>query len=190
MSSSGFVELSDLAKTMGKDKSTIMKFAKKNGFALEKRRTPKTRGSSAWTLSSDEAERLIATRRNLGFTCDPTAEPINEDVGVFYVIQLVPDLDPLRIKFGFAGNLEQRLAQHRTSAPTCSALASWPCRKNWEQTVIAAIAAEGCRLVLNEVYECDDLDALVERSEGIFSYLPVPNFSVPLAWSSPLSASV
>lgn len=186
MSTDGFVLLSDLAETMGVDRSTVHKYARKNGFKCVGLKTPKSRGAAASALSNDQAARLLELRRNQGFTREPLINRDDEDVGVFYIIQLVPELEPRRVKFGFAGSLDQRVAQHRTSAPTCAAMASWPCRKAWEQTVIAALTATGCRLVLNEVYEVDDLDALVDKGSDVFSRLPPPDFSVPLASSSPL----
>jgi hypothetical protein len=111
------------------------------------------------------------------------------DVGVFYVVRLVPDLDPKRLKLGFAENLNQRLARHRTAAPTARVLRAWPCRRAWELTSIDALTREGCRLVLNEVFECDDPEALAARGDAFFSMLPVPDARAPLASASPLKVT-
>ena len=43
-------------------------------------------------------------------------------------------------------------------------------------------------MILNEVFECDEPDALVKRGEAFFSMLPEPNVRTPLAESSPLNS--
>ena len=75
-------------------------------------------------LSKDDAERLIESyvaRRG------PQTEA-GEDVskydrfGFFYLIQLIPEALPNRVKIGFADNVERRLNEHRTAAPTAKLL--------------------------------------------------------------------
>jgi hypothetical protein len=50
-----------------------------------------------------------------------------------------------------------------------------------------ALTNAGCRLILNEVFECDELEALVARGDAFFSMLPPPDMRPPLAKSSPLN---
>jgi hypothetical protein len=45
-------------------------------------------------------------------------------------------------------------------------------------------------LILNEVFECEEPEALLERGEAFFSMLPQPDVRTPLAKSSPLNSSV
>jgi hypothetical protein len=42
-----------------------------------------------------------------------------------------------------------------------------------------------CRLILNEVFECDDVDALIARADKLFDLLPDPAAKAPLADVSP-----
>jgi hypothetical protein len=42
-----------------------------------------------------------------------------------------------------------------------------------------------CRLILNEVLECDDVNGLVELADQLFSLLPDPALKTPLAEASP-----
>jgi hypothetical protein len=104
------------------------------------------------------------------------------------VIQLVPELAANRLKLGFASDVADRLQQHRTSAPTATVRKTWPCRKAWELTAIAALTVVGCRLILNEVFECDDLEQLLARGDAFFGMLPEPGWLVPLATCSPLNS--
>ena len=56
-----------------------------------------------------------------------------------------------------------------------------------ELTATDALTRVGCRLINNEVFECEDPEALVERGEAFFSTLPKPGDRIPLAESSPLN---
>jgi hypothetical protein len=105
--------------------------------------------------------------------------------GCFYVIQLVPELDPRRIKLGFAIDLADRLSQHRTAAPTAKVLKSWPCKRAWELTAMDCLSLTHCRHILNEVFECDDLDELLKKGEDFFALLPDPGKKKELSEHSP-----
>lgn len=101
------------------------------------------------------------------------------------MIRLVPELDARRLKLGFADDLPSRLVQHRTAAPTAAVIKSWPCKRAWERTVMDCLTLVNCRLILNEVFECDDVDALIARAEKLFELLPEPAAQAPLAEVSP-----
>ena len=105
--------------------------------------------------------------------------------GVFYIIQLAPDLDPNRIKFGFTANLPARLAQHKTTAPTCALVRWWPCRKSFERVAIISITSydaiygdlqddilyggqdDEFKPLSPEVFD-GDLELAIERAEEFF----------------------
>jgi len=110
---------------------------------------------------------------------------VESEIGCFYVIQLVPELDPKRIKLGFAIDLNNRLLQHRTAAPTATVLTSWPCRRSWETTVMDCLSADSCHHILSEVFECENLSALVDKGDSLFSILPHPNDRAALSHHSP-----
>lgn len=187
MTSDDYVSIKDLANRLGMDRSHARRYVMKLGYSFHKRRTPGSGSQLTLCVTSAEADEIASQRADKGFTSS-TVVAIS-DVGVFYVIQLVPDLDPKRLKLGFAESLEQRLSQHRTAAPTARALRACPCKRPWEMTAIDALTREGCRLILNEVFECDDPDALVKRGDAFFSMLPAPDFRAPLAGASPLKAT-
>jgi hypothetical protein len=88
-------------------------------------------------------------------------------------------------ELGFADDLLSRLGQHRTAAPTAVVVKSWPCKRAWEGTVMDCLTAVNCRLILNEVFECDDVDALIARADKLFDLLPDPAAKAPLADVSP-----
>jgi hypothetical protein len=187
VASDDYVSIKELAKRLGMDRSHARRYVLKLGYSFHKRRTPDSGSQLSVCVTSAEADEIASQRAEKGFTAS-TVVAIS-DVGVFYAIQLVPDLDPKRLKLGFAESLEQRLAQHRTAAPTARVLRAWPCKRSWELTVIDALTCEGCRLILNEVFECDELDALVNRGDAFFSMLPAPDVRAPLANASPLNSA-
>jgi hypothetical protein len=182
-----FVSIKDLAKRLGMDRSHARRYVLKLGYTFHKRRTPDSGSQLTLCVTSAEADQIASQRADKGFIASTVVAV--SDVGVFYVIQLVPDLDPKRLKLGFAESIEQRLSQHRTAAPTARMLRAWPCKSSWEQTAIDALTTVGCRLILNEVFECDEPDALVKRGDAFFSMLPEPNVRTPLAESSPLNSA-
>ena len=182
-----FVSIKDLAKRLGMDRSHARRYVLKLGYAFHKRRTLDSGNQLTLCVTSGEADEIVSQRADKGFIASTVVAVA--DVGVFYVIQLVPDLDPKRLKLGFAESLEQRLLQHRTAAPTARLLHAWPCKRSWELTVMDALTHVRCRLILNEVFECDEPEALVQRGETFFSMLPKPDVRVPLARSSPLNST-
>lgn len=187
VASDDFVSIKNLAKLLGMDRSHARRYVMKLGYSFHRRRTPDSGSQLTLCVTGAEANEIASQRQDKGFLAS-TVVAIS-DVGVFYAIQLVPDLDPKRLKLGFTESLDQRLSQHRTAAPTARVLRTWPCKRSWELTVIDALTCEGCRLILNEVFECDDLDMLVKRGDALFSMLPAPDVRAPLASTSPLSSS-
>jgi hypothetical protein len=187
IASDEFVSIKALAERLGMDRSHARRYVLKLGYTFHKRRTPDSGGQLTLCVTSAEADQIASQRADKGFFA-PTVVAIS-DVGVFYVIQLVPDLDPKRLKLGFAESLEQRLADHQTAAPTLRVLRTWPCKRPWERTAIDALTRIGCRLVLNEVFECDEPDALLARGDAFFGMLPQPDVRVPLANTSPLGTA-
>ena len=183
MKDEGFVSLKQLAERFGLDRSNTRKYVLKLGIKPHKRRTHDSGGQLTLAVTPEEAQRVIGERETQGFTS--SAKVVESETGVFYVIQLVPELDPKRIKLGFAVDLKQRLAQHKTSAPTAIVLKYWPCKRTWELTAMDSISCAKCRLILNEVFECDDLDALLHRGDQLFALLPEPSTKLDLANHSP-----
>jgi hypothetical protein len=105
--------------------------------------------------------------------------------GYFYLIQLVPEALPNRVKVGLADNVETRLSQHQTAAPTAKIVRSWPCKRSWDFAAMDSVTRNGCKLVLNEVYE-GDIQGFVDRAEAFFAVMPHPDSERELSEHSPL----
>jgi hypothetical protein len=181
-----FVSLKRLAHELGMDRSHARRYVLRQGIMPHKRRTQDSQNQLTLAVTRGEAESIIAKRREEGFL--GSTKSVVKEVGAFYVIRVVPELDPRRIKLGFADDVATRLAQHRTAAPTAIVVKSWPCKRAWEATVTDCLTAVGCRLILNEVFECDDVSALIARGDLLFELLPSPEAKMPLAHASPYNA--
>jgi len=184
------VSFKELAARLRMDRSHANKYAKKAaaklGIQIGQWRDPTANNQVVLAVTEQDAERIVEYRRSQGFL-ESDKVPAT-DTGLFYVVQLVPELDPSRIKLGFTTDMNERLSQHRTAAPTSAVLKTWPCRRAWETTVIDCLVCAGCKLILNEVYECPDIAALLDRGDELFQLLPDPRDSVDLSDGSPLLA--
>lgn len=178
-----FISIKHLAEKMGMDRSHARRYILKLGFKPQKRRTADSGSQLTLTVTTEEAENILKHRSAQGFT--EQGKVVEFDTGVFYVIQLVPELEPKRIKLGFAIDLNGRLTQHRTAAPTAKVIKSWPCKRTWEVTVMECLSSVSCRHILNEVFEADDIDALIRRGDELFRLLPTPTRRAELSEHSP-----
>lgn len=180
------VGLAELAKRLGMaDSSGARRLIAREGdsLGLELHRGK----GDKLLLSRDDADRLIASyeSRRGPVQIDAEDSAKYDRFGSFYLIQLVPELRPNRVKVGFADNVDKRLTEHRTAAPTAKLLRAWPCKRSWENAAIDSITREGCKLVLNEVYE-GDVNGFVARGDGFFAIMPNPDIEKELSEFSPL----
>lgn len=143
------ISVIDLAEEIGVRKQTVFKVAKRLGIEVEKLRTEQGRGQLVAHISADNADliRESTTVSESAYEEDPESSA----AGWFYLIQLEPDMDPNRIKLGFATDVEQRLRSHRTSAPYSILIKRWPCKALWEKTAIECIASQ-CERLHTEVF--------------------------------------
>ena len=167
-----YVTIKEVAEKIGMDRSHARRFVLSLGIRPEKRRVSGSNGQLVLTVSPEQANKIIEARNAKGFGSKSIV--VDNENGFFYVIQLVPDLDPRRIKLGFANNTKERLMQHRTAAPTAVIVKDWPCKRSWEKVAIDCVS-QGAKHILNEVYESEDIDGIVEIADDFFSLMPDVN---------------
>ncbi len=141
-------------------------------------------------LDRADADKLIAYHqaRRGPIAPNSTESSAYDRYGYFYLIQLIPEIMPNRVKIGFADNVEKRLTEHKTAAPTAKLIKSWPCKRSWDYAVMDSITRADCKLVLNEVYE-GEIEAFVKRTDDFFALMPKPDNEKPLSEHSPLFSS-
>ncbi len=167
---SEYVSLKQLADRLGMDRSHARRFVLRLGYKPVKRRNPDSGNQLALAVTAEEADKIVQAREERGFLA-AEHDAVPNEYGVFYAIQLVPELDPLRMKLGFASTIEERLAQHRTAAPTATVLKTWPCRRSWERAAMDCLT-QGYRHIGGEVYECTNIDEVRDRGDAFFALMP------------------
>ena len=179
------VGLAEIASRLNVDLRTVRRLIARESEALEIE-IHRGKGDKV-LLTRDDAEKLIASylARRGPQTGTPEENAKFDRFGYFYVIQLVPEALPNRVKIGFADNVERRLNEHRTAAPTAQLLKAWPCKRSWDYAVMDSVTREGCKLVLNEVYE-GEVQGFIERAEQFFTVMPNPDSERELSQHSPL----
>lgn len=184
------VTYKEMAKRLGIDPGTVRRLVEKYGaelgISVQKGRS--NTSNAKWThfLSREDADRLAAHyEARHTHSADPGSEEPFQRVGHFYVIQLVPEALPNRLKIGYTDNLEKRLAEHQCAAPTARVLASWPCKRSWDYAAMDCITREGATWVLNEVFEGDP-QGFVQRGNAFFALMPGPDSERALSEHSPL----
>ncbi len=170
---STIVTLKELAQEFNLDRSNMRKFVLAHDLTPFKVRTPESRGQLTLALSTEDAEVIREIRKQEGFSLSGGHRAIIDNgQGWFYVIQIVPDLAPHRIKLGFASNVESRLQAHKTSAPTACLVKTWPCKRTWERAAMDSVPRTDCALVANEVFDCGGVASLTSRCDDFFALMP------------------
>jgi len=163
---------------------TIRKIGRDLSIDVNRKRNEK--GTLSYCLSIEDANKLrsyFETKKSRAQVAQD--ESALQRFGYFYIIQLVPEAIPNRIKLGYTDDLKQRLREHQTSAPTARILGHWRCKRYWEQAAIDSITREKCTLVLNEVYE-GDVDQFLKRANDFFTLLPDNDHHPELSEHSPM----
>lgn len=167
------VTLKDLSGELGMDRSHLRRYVLARGFSPVRVRTQESRGQLTLALTAEDAESLKEMRESEGYVSDASVQglPVADGSGWFYAIQLVPELDPSRVKLGFASDVDQRLKAHQTAAPTARVIKAWSCKRSWEHAAIDCLARIGNQIA-NEVYTFTDLDEMVRLAEAFFELMP------------------
>jgi hypothetical protein len=188
------VTFKEMASTLGVEVTTVRRlvdrYGAELGIAIQKGRS--STSNAKWThfLSREDADRLASFyETRYGKVEATSSEDLLQRSGYFYVIQLVPEALPNRLKIGYTDNMEKRLTEHQTAAPTARLLASWPCKRSWDYAAMDSITRSDCALVLNEVFEGDP-EAFVQRGNQFFGVMPKPDAVPVLSEHSPLKQGV
>lgn len=176
MDSEQTIAVIDAAEQLRTRKQTLFKVLRRLGIQPEKRRDPERGNQSVAYITLREfqllKEELWARSSPAdGDTNAPRNAGGSPELGVFYLVQLEPDLDPRRLKLGFAVNLDERLRTLRCSAPFAKVIKAWPSRRLWEKTAIESVTVD-CEQLHTEVFRPDSMDAVVARCEDFFALMP------------------
>lgn len=169
-----YVLLSAIADEFGMDRSNARQYFIKNNINLFKVRKPGNGSQKMLAVTPGDADLIRSIRLKDGFSIGedfPELPTLNvDDKGYFYLLLLVPELSEYRIKVGYAGSLESRLAAHRTTCPTLQVVKSWQCRRTWEDAAVSCASLVSTRVGV-EVFDCADVPGLVSKLDMLFNLI-------------------
>jgi hypothetical protein len=176
------ISVKDFAEQNGLIRQTVFKVLKRLEIEPSKLRGGnQNRGQTIAYITKDDANRILealASSRSVQNRQEESETEFTEaalyDIGVFYLLCLEPEHDPCRFKVGFASNLNERLRQHRCSAPYTRVVKTWPCRRLWEKTAIECVT-EGCERLHTEVFRAHSLESVETKCGQFFALMPELN---------------
>ena len=121
-----YVQLMQVAKRIGVDPTTVRRLIQRVGedlgIEVEQRRGNTSNAKWTYCVSPENADKLVAyyesQRGGPLSEQDDVLEGEFQRFGFFYIIQLVPEALPNRVKIGYTDNLEKRLAELFASKET------------------------------------------------------------------------
>ncbi len=169
------ITVADAAERLGKDKRHVFKVLNRLSIERSLQRRDSARGQKVACISLADFRRLEeyfeSIISNLSDS-EPNDRIVDaESKGVFYLIQLEPEFDPGRFKLGFATNIDERLRSHKTAAPLCQVLNTWPCKLLWEKTAIEFITF-GAERLHTEVFRTNLIEEIESRCNSFFALAP------------------
>lgn len=183
-----FMTFREVADQIGVSIDTIRRTARRLDLIIQKEKTTTSKGATVHGLSIDDANRIVSyfeDRDNPDSDVDASSL---DRFGYFYIIQLIPEAIPNRVKIGYTDNIDTRLREHKTAAPTARYLGHWMCKRSWDQAAMDSITRKGCQLVMNEVYE-GNIEGFLSRAEEFFRIMPQNSDKPELSEHSPLKKS-
>ena len=183
-----FITFRELADQIGVEVTTVRRNVKKLNLEIQNEKTETSKGARVHCLSVDDANKLVSHFENRDKSNSNADLAALDRFGYFYIIQLIPEAMPNRVKIGYTDNLESRLREHQTAAPTAKYLGHWKCKRSWDQAAMDSITRSDCRLVMNEVYE-GEISGFLSRADEFFKVMPKDSSKPKLSEHSPLKAN-
>jgi hypothetical protein len=171
MNDERLITVVEIAETHGVRRQTIHRIIRRRGIETHSIKSSAAHGQTISAITTTDYDLLRPDLVSLGSDVADEGGDISTS-GVFYIVQLEPELDPGRIKLGFASDINERLRSHRTSAPFSKTLRTWPCKLLWEKTAIDCIGQE-CEQLHTEVFRASAIEDVIAKAEAFFRLMPV-----------------
>ncbi len=152
-------------------KSGVSFYQSKNGYYTHiggktMRLADGPRSPTQYTLACKKFKDISSKTVSSGVKKVTTGYPL------IYVVQVVPDLHPGRIKIGQTTNIHKRLQQYKALSPTCVVLKTWACS---EESLIT-LEKQGMNLLLEsdaiglggEVFDCKNVNEVIQSLDRLF----------------------
>ena len=171
------ISVIDVAVHHGKQKQTVFKILRRLGIKTVKIRKEANKNQLVAYISQDEFRRVSEEMARLSapqvLSSEEGEDFVSSEKGLFYLVQLEPELDPCRFKVGFASNMSERLRALRCSAPFASVIKTWPCRRLWEKTAIDCVSVNA-EQIHTEVFRAVAISDVIKQGDALFGLMPPP----------------
>lgn len=165
-----FISIIQIAEELGKHKQSIFKVIDKLRIQKTKMKSEYAKGQESSYISRSDQERVRQyVMENLEKS---ESDSLKESLrGFFYMIALEPKLDPLRIKLGFTFNLNERIRDHRCSAPYAEIVKTWSSKPTWERVAIDLISKNSIQIHTEVFLLKIEMDLAVENLSKFFNFM-------------------
>ena len=157
--------VNSLANDLSMNKGNLFKLLKKLKIETSSLRSAKHGQQMLSTITREDASKVISYRT--GFFKEPDSKS-----PVIYLVQLLPDLSPNRVKIGFTSDMASRIRDFKTTCPDLTVIKTWQCPKHaLEPGIVALIITSEDRPISDEVYQLSSLEDTMRRAEEDFKLL-------------------
>ena len=165
-----YVSIGECADLLNMDRSNLLKAIKSGKYGhitLELRRDRNKQNQKVTTISKEDFETIKKYRESEGYG---TEKVVKSTKGVFYIIQTNPHDIPLRYKFGFTNDLDNRIRSYKSVCPNMKIIEKYPCDSIHELPLLKMIQKYGKR-VGQELFEVKDIETIKKDIEEVLNKL-------------------
>ena len=165
-----YVSIGECADLLNMDRSHLLKAIKAGKYGhitIELRRDRNKQNQKVATISKADFELIKKYRESEGFGSEKV---VKSTKGVFYIIQTNPHNIPLRYKFGFTNDLDNRIRSYKSVCPNLKIIEKYPCDSIHELPLLNMIQKYGKR-VGQELFEVKDIEIIKKDIQEVLSRL-------------------
>ncbi len=165
-----YVSIGDCADLLNMDRSHLLKAIKADKYehiTIELRRDRNKQNQKVATISKADFELIKKYRESEGFGSEKV---VKSTKGVFYIIQTNPHNIPLRYKFGFTNDLDNRIRSYKCVCPNMKIIEKYPCDSIHELPLLKMIQKYGKRIG-QELFEVGDIEIVKRDIQEVLNKL-------------------
>lgn len=156
--------VADIATELHMNKANLFKLIKDLGIEkIQIRKPPHNQKMAA--VTNKDYKKIIKYRSEFEVIEDKSNK------GVFYLIQMYPEINENRVKFGFAQSIKNRIRSHQTTLPTLKLVKTWEVNPSDEATIIKLITTQKDKRLSLEVFELHNLKNTIDRINAVYNML-------------------
>ena len=156
--------ITQLAQEFKMNKANLHKLIRKLEIDIKMVRDPKAGNQKVAMINLEGIKILKEYRSDFN-------QPEDKGIGMFYLLRLLPDIEPNRVKFGYTTDIKMRLKQLKTVCPQLETIKTWNCKSMIEQIVILIATTKEDKRLSAEVFNISNIDKTISRIDLFFSML-------------------